>query len=412
MSTRSSAIPASESPGRTVQQGPSDPPARTVSQLSHSRVRPVLAAAPVISYADRFGFLPILAAAAAGLRVPVHVIGTAVTVYFLLYGLAQPVIGRLSDRYGRVVVLRWALGILALADLAAGLAPGPAVLIAARAVAGAASGALLPTALVYLGDAVEFRFRQRAVSRVLAAAALGAGVAMAAAGLLARWWSWRLPLFVVAGLAPAVLIGLRRLPEPEMVAGPSAIRRLLRCHPALLALFVFALFEGAAMLGFFTFFAPALEAHGASSTAAGVVVGVYGLATAAGSWLIGRLPARLVPRLPLIAGGAAMVAGYLVAATAQTAVTILAASVLLGLAFSLFHSAFQTWATQLVPPARGLVTSVFASCVFTGAAAGSAWAGGLAARHAFGTLFATAAILAAAVSVVGIIARLRYRPGQ
>jgi predicted MFS family arabinose efflux permease len=164
------------------------------------------------------------------------------------------------------------------------------------------------------------------------------------------------------------------------------------------------------MLGFFTFFAPALEAHGTSSAAAGAVVGVYGLATAAGSWLIGWLPARLVPRLPLIAGGAAMVAGYLMAATAQTAVTILAASVLLGLAFSLFHSAFQTWATQLVPPARGLVTSVFAACVFTGAAAGSARAGGLAARHAFATLFATAAILAAAVSVAGIIARLRYRP--
>jgi MFS family permease len=106
--------------------------------LRPARVRPVLAAAPMISYADRFGFLPVMSAAAAGLPVPAGVIGVAVTVYFLLYGLAQQVIGRLSDRYGRVLVLRTALGGRALADLAAGLAPHPAVLIGARAVAGVA----------------------------------------------------------------------------------------------------------------------------------------------------------------------------------------------------------------------------------------------------------------------------------
>jgi len=377
--------------------------------LRPARVRPGLAAAPMISYADRFGFLPVMAGAAAGLRVPAGVIGVAVTVYFLLYGLAQPVIGRLSDRYGRVLVLRCALGSLALADLAAGLAPSPAVLIAARAVAGAASGALLPTAMVYLGDTIDFRHRQRAVSRVLAAAALGAGVAMATAGLLARWWSWRLPLLVVAGVAPLILIRMRGLPESGQAAGSPPIRQLLRRNPVLLVLFAFGLFEGAALLGFFTFFAPALQARGASASVAGAVMGGYGVATAAGSWLLGRLPDRLVPRLPLIAGGTAMVAGYLIAAVSQATVTILAASVLLGLAFSLFHSAFQAWVTQLVPVARGLVTSLFVSCVFTGAAVGTAWAGGLAARHAFGAIFLAAAVLAAVVSATGIIARLSYQ---
>jgi predicted MFS family arabinose efflux permease len=286
------------------------------------------------------------------------------------------------------------------------------VLIAARAVAGAASGALLPTTLVYLGDTVEFRFRQRAVARVLAAAALGAGAAMALAGLLGRWTSWRLPLLAIAVLAPAVAVGMRGLPEPPRAAGTLTIRQVLRGHPALLALLVFALFEGAAILGFFTFFAPALQAHGASSAVAGLVVGVYGGATAAGSWLLGRLPQRLIPRLPLIVGGAAMVAGYLTAAMAQTTWTVLAASALLGVSFALFHSTFQTWATQLLPAARGVVTSLFASSVFTGAAVGSAWAGGLESRHAFGTLFAIAAALAGVVTVAGTVARLRSRPRE
>lgn len=143
-----------------------------------------------------------------------------------------------------------------------------------------------------------------------------------------------------------------------LAAAAPAIRQLLRRNQVLLVLFAFGVFEGAALLGFFTFFAPALQGRGASASVAGAVMGGYGVATAAGSWLLGRFPDRLVPRLPLIAGGTAMVAGYLIAVVSQATATILAASVL-GLAFSLFHSAFQAWVTELVPAARGVVTSLF-----------------------------------------------------
>lgn len=61
----------------------------------------------------------------------------------------------------------------------------------------------------------------------------------------------------------------------------------------------------------------------------------------------------------------------------------------------------STWATQLLPAARGVVTSLFASSVFTGAAAG------LESHHAFGTLFTIAAVLAGVVAVAGTAARLR-----
>jgi predicted MFS family arabinose efflux permease len=234
---------------------------------------------------------------------------------------------------------------------------------------------------------------------------------MAVAGLLARLASWRVLLLVIAVAAAAGAAGLRGLPEPERAAGRPAIGQALRGSPVLAPLLVFGLFEGAAVLGFFTFFAPALQARGASSAVAGLVIGAYGVATAAGSWLLGRLPARLVPQAPLITGGAAMVAGYLTVAVAQTTWTVLAASALLGISFSMFHSTFQTWATQLVPAARGAVTALFASSVFTGAAAASALASGLAAAHSFGTLFAVAAALAGTVGVTGTIARLRSRPG-
>jgi predicted MFS family arabinose efflux permease len=388
-----------------------------VSTGGKERIRPALLAAPVISYADRFGFLPVVATTAAGLRAPVHTVSIAVGAYLLLYGLVQPLVGVLSDRRGRLIVLRCALAALACADLVAGLAPSAEVLIGARAAAGAASGALLPTTLVYLGDTVPFRFRQQAVSRVLAAAAFGAGAATVAAGMLARWASWRIPLLAFTVLAPVALLISRGLPEqarPAPTAGrraeKSGGRHLPGGRRALIALLVFALFEGAAMLGFFTFFASVLEARGSSSAVAGLVTGAYGLATVAGSWLVARLPGRLVPLVPLTAGGTALVSGYLTAAITQSGPAMLVASALLGLAFALFHSTFQTWATQLHSAVRGTVTALFVSCVFTGAAVVSVLAGGLAARHAYTSLFGIAAGLSAIVVVAGSAARLRSSP--
>ncbi|MFD1662077.1 MFS transporter [Streptomyces caeni] len=362
----------------------------------------------MISYADRFGFIPLVAAAATGLRAALSDVATAVSIYFLLYGAAQPIIGILSDRRGRVRVLRWALATLAVSDLAAALAPGSVSLIATRAVAGAASGALLPTTLVYLGDTVDFRFRQRAVARVLAAAALAAAAAMAASGLLAQWVGWRAPLLLVAVPAAVLSIQLRDLAEPPRSAERTSLLQVLRSSPATRALMVFALAEGAAMLGFFPFLAPMLESRGSSTAVAGTVVGVYGIATVAGSRLLGTMPARLAPRLPLIAGGLAMVVGYLIISLSQGIAPVLATAALLGFSFSLFHSTFQTWATQLLPNARGVVTSLFVSAVFTGAALASLWGGGLESRHAYHELFAIATALAGAVGIIGTIARLRH----
>lgn len=371
-----------------------------------------LTAAPVLGYMDRFAFLPLLSPAAADLHVTVHAVTVAVSAYFLLYGLAQPVIGSLSDRYSRRIVLRTALAVLAVADLAAAAAPGPAWLIASRAVAGAASGALLPTALVFVGDVVDFRVRQRAVAQVLSAAAFGAGVAMLLAGLFAQW-SWRLPLVVCALLAPLVRHRLRGLPEPPRANARPSIGHILRRNPLLLALLAFGLLDGAAVLGMWTFFAPALHNHGASSLVTGTVMSVYGMATLAGAQLLRRLPTALVPRVPLVAGGAAMIAGYAAVATTTSPASVLTASALLGLSFTLFHSTFQTWATELLPAARGVVTSLFAGSVFTGAAATTVAAAPLAAEDAFPTLFTTAAALSTAVAVLGTAARLtlpRNRP--
>src|SRR5215203_3513854 len=69
----------------------------------------LLRAAAFVSTFDRFTIAPMLVTIAAALGVSLEQAAAAASVYFLLYGLMQPVWGMLSDRLGRARVMRLAL---------------------------------------------------------------------------------------------------------------------------------------------------------------------------------------------------------------------------------------------------------------------------------------------------------------
>lgn len=371
----------------------------------------ILYAAPLLSYVDRFAIVPLLVPIAEDLGESLSSVTLAATLYFFLYGAMQPVYGVLSDRVGRIRVMRAALVGLAAAAVVSAVAPTLAVLIVARAAAGGFSAALLPTTLVYIGDRVAFDRRQRFVANVLAMGGTGTALAILGAGVLADFATWRLAFVAPALAAPVLALLLSRLEEsrpPRQRKGAIAQIRGLLARGWVAFLMVFALAEGAVVLGFLTFLAPALEAHGHSSAVAGLVVAVYGLATVAGVQVVKRLLGRLAPATFLLGGGAALFAAYLIAALSSDLLGVLTASVLMGLSFSSFHSTMQTWATELAPEARGTATSLFVTAVFTGAALATFGAGGLAAAGRFGLLFLVAAAITLPVVIVGAFARSRY----
>lgn len=371
---------------------------------------------------DRIVITPLLLPIAHGLHVGVAAATTSLTVYLLMFGLMQPVHGLLSDTVGRVRVMRWALLGLGAADLLAALAPNLGLLIAGRAVAGAAAAALMPVAVAYVGDRVPVQRRQRTVASLLAAGAVGTAGATVAAGVLTHVWSWRGAILLVAVLAPVLAVVFGRLPEASAPApAPGAggaraagsgwadrLRRVagIRWFRFLLAL---AFIEGAAMLGFFNFFNTALQSHGKSVLTAGLVTGSYGLAAVAGGLAVRTLALRLSSAALWGAGATLLLAGYLSCALSATMPGVLLGSVLAGLAFALVQSIVQTWATEVAQPAdRGIATSMVACAVFTGAAL-STWAvGGLASRDRFGLLFVIAAAVTVPVAVLGPIARARF----
>lgn len=257
-----------------------------------------------LSYGDRFAIPPLLVSIARDLGESLAAVTAVATLYFFFYGVMQPVYGVLSDRFGRVRVMRAALIGMGVANLAAASSPGLGYLVAGKAVAAGFTAAILPTSLVYVGDRVRFSLRQRVIANVLAAGAVGTVVAIAAAGWLGRFASWRLAFVIPAALALGLSARFGRLPESlsgQRGAGPLTQARLVLRHPWAAFLILLAFAEGAVMLAFLTFLPPALEATGQSAAVAGVVVATYGVAAFAGLQSVKRLvtntsisPAQLI----------------------------------------------------------------------------------------------------------------------
>ena len=364
--------------------------------------------------ADRFAVAPLLLPIAASFHASLAAASGAASLYYLAYGLMPPLYGVLSDRFGRVRVIRAALVGTALADVLSALSPNLTALLIARFVTGGIACGVFPTTLVYLGDRFPFKVRQQAITNVLVFVALGTTAGTLGAGLTAHVFSWRYFFLIPGAIALAVAIALHGLPESLLTRSSqnplAQVAMVLRQRWALFVLLL-AVLVGAAMFGFVTYLAPALEANGQSPAVAGVVVASYGVSVLFCTRVFGY-GARRTPAALILGGGAALLLiGYLTAAAMQNVVGILAASVLAGGAYAFMQSTFQTWATDVVPEARGTATSLFATAIFAGAALATSGVAGLASANRYATLFLIAAFVTLPVLIVGSLARWRY-PGS
>ena len=370
---------------------------------------------PFATMADRFAVAPMLIPIAVSFHVSLTTASAAASLYYLAYGLMPLAYGVLSDRFGRVRIIRSALVGTALADLFSALSPSLTLLLIARFITGAIACGVFPTTLVYLGDRFPFAVRQQAVTNVLVWIALGTAAGTIGGGLIAHLLTWRAFFVIPGAIAIAAAIGLRRVPESltaRSTVNPVQQVASVLSHGSALFLLGLGVLDGAVMFGFVTYLAPALEASGSSPAIAGGVVAGYGLSVLIATRGFGRV-ARHAPAALLLAGGALMLsAGYLIAAAVQTVATILAASLLAGGAYAFMQSTFQTWATDVVPEARGTATSLFATAIFAGAALATAGAAGLASAHDYRTLFRVAATITLPVLVVGSVGRWRYRGSE
>jgi MFS family permease len=152
----------------------------------------LLQLAAFFSTFDRFVVAPMIVTIAASLGASLAKATATASLYYLLYGVMQPVWGMLSDRLGRVRVIRLTLFGAAVAGVLSAVAPNLSVLIAARALAGGLFAAVIPASLVYVGDTVGMDSRQKALADLMAASAIGTALATVLGGLAAYLDAWRL----------------------------------------------------------------------------------------------------------------------------------------------------------------------------------------------------------------------------
>jgi len=386
---------------------PAPPPARSQPGELTGRLR-LLQAAWATSAYDRFVTAPLLVSISAGLGVSLAAAAAAASWYFLLYGLSQPAWGLCSDRFGRVRTMRVTLALAGVAGLVSSLAPDLTLLLLTRAVTGATMAAVVPTSLVYVGDVVPFARRHRVLTDINAATATGITLATASAGVIAGAVSWRLAFAVPATAALGLAVVLRRLPEPPPTEGAQrGIATVVR-RPWALAVLGLCVVEGAALLGFLTYLAPALESTGSPPSVAGLVVALYGVGLFLASRVVKRVADRSPPSLLIAAGAACLAVGYLTVVLDRGPVAVGTAAVLVGVGWASMHSTMQAWATEVVPEARAVMVSLFAAALFAGSGVATAALAGLAGAGEWELLFGSGVAVVLGFAAVAPAARLRF----
>jgi predicted MFS family arabinose efflux permease len=366
---------------------------------------------------DRFVVAPMLVTIAAALGATLAETTATASVYYLLYGGMQPVWGMLSDRLGRVRVIRLTLFGAAVAGVLSAAAPSLIVLIAARALAGGLFAAVIPASLVYVGDTVGINSRQKALADLMAASAVGTALATVLGGLAAYFDAWRLAFAApaLAGIALAVL--LTRLPEPKGFTSEKGEGLLVQVgrvlgRPWAVVVIGIVLVEGAVILGCLTFLAPSLESVGFSPAVAGLAVGLYGLAVLGWTRAVKLLANRLGASALILIGASMLALGYASGAVGHSLAGVSAAAIFVGGGFAFMHSTLQTWATEVVPEARATMISLFAAALFAGSGVAAMAAAPLAEAGSFELLFALAALVAIPLGLFAGLARRRYSGHQ
>src|SRR3954454_21848648 len=142
-------------------------------------------------------------------------ISWVLTAYLLAASVLTPILGRLGDMVGKRRVMLAVLVILAAGTLLAALAPNLGVLIAARAIQGAA-GAILPLSIGIVRDELPRERVGVTVGLLSAIFGVGAGIGIVAAGPIVEHLSWHwlfwLPLVLVVIALLGAVFGMKESP--------------------------------------------------------------------------------------------------------------------------------------------------------------------------------------------------------
>ena len=316
-----------------------------VELLGYSLILPLLP-----YYAQTYGATPL-------------VIGLLGTSNALAQVIGAPLIGRLSDRYGRRPLLILGVSASLVGFLVLGLARSLAILFVSRIIDGLLGGNI-SLAQAYITDVTDEESRAKGLGLVGAAFGIGFIIGPAMGGLLSQW-GYSVPAFAAAGLCAINLVWvLASLPEsltpekrqalamslkpPVTASALVAALRRPRVGPLLHTRFFYALAFGLFQSNFALV---ALYRLGMSSQSTGYVLTYVGLlAVLVQGLAIGRLTKRFSDNQLISVCVAGMAVALLAWGLTPNVPLLLVVLAPLALAGGTLNTVLNSALTKAVPP--------------------------------------------------------------
>ncbi len=353
---------------------------------------------------------PMLALMADDLAVSIPQAALLASGFSIPYAVMQLVWGPVGDAVGKTRLIRLALAVLTLGLVLSALAPGYGSVMAARILAGAFAGGIIPASMALIGDRVPYAGRQLAISRFLVAVISGHMLGSAAAGVLAELFGWRAVFAISAGVTALVLLaavlGFRREAEARVPLSLADARRryaTVLANPVSAMVFLVVAVEGLLVLGVFPFVAPLLLSRALGGAAE---AGLALVAFAAGGLVYTTQVRRLLRWFDqwrmMSLGGLVIAATYLAIAAAPAWQLVALAFLVAGFGYYMLHNTLQTQATELAPGARGSAVALFAASLFLGQGLGPALYGPVAPAVGYPAIFAATGLLTAGLGFVAV----------
>lgn len=133
-----------------------------------------------------------------------------ISAYIVTSTISTPLLGKLSDLYGRRTIFLSAMGTFAVASLLCGLSQSIGQLIAARALQGVGGGAIQALSFAILGDILPPRERGKYVGYFTLAFASAALLGPLVGGFIIDHWTWPWIFFINLPLCGSLMLALQR----------------------------------------------------------------------------------------------------------------------------------------------------------------------------------------------------------